>query len=571
MSKGQGFTTGSSARGGPKFFKKKTPSEAAVVCTEEDCFPDYGFPIVYHFVTHEDFTHMAGLGKRALNDYVSVQTNACNRMIPPYGIVPGQSMPPFISSNLELCVLFMYWDISSHLDTLKLAADKTQYYVALNDLTFLNKNVLGHAKILRHEPYLAIYNFCKHSLTVAPDAAINRRATPFGPIGFAMFTALLTATQLMSGIRAHTLWLGIDLANPDFSKVANIYTVSGFSDPIITNRDVTSAQLPFNILQLTLPLRAHESRHLESVNNFNKVMNLRDCWNMSVQSRYDPKDWTGLVNSSVINLSEYHARIMRYRFSFDRSCVMSLRLFPYVSFDAAGGAVGVTAVDAQRETSGKFVSIKSVYDPAHPENSHDVLAIETTIVSGHATLKFAVGTAGSVDMEWGEATFHTHPAVNYRQANISIAPPSSDDFLVFVNTFVYFQLPGQIQHHQSFKFSLVSTMEGVHIISLTPQGIVHFTHIYRQNPHTFEADAKAITDKYEYGLAERRLLWQVRSLVELRSPDALAKPLYEYQQWFEETNEANGNLFEWNFVSWDEFSTLHQIEGYYLENRINLP
>lgn len=565
MSKGQGFT-GSSARGGPSsFFKKKKTPHQAVVYTEEDMFPDYGFPIVYHFVTHDDFTHLSGL-----NDYVSLQTNACNRMSHPYGSVPGQGMPPFISSNSELCVLFMHWDVSSHLDALKLAHDKTAYYSALNNLIFLNKHVLGHAKILRHAPYLAIYNFCKHSLTVT-DAAINQRETPFGSIGFSMFTALLTATQLISGVVEDTLWLGIDLANPDFSKVAKIYTVSGFSDPIITNRDVTGAQLPFNILQLTLPLRAHESRHLESVNNFNKVMNLVNDWNMSVQSRYDPADWRGLANSSVVNLTGLHARIMRYRFSFDRSCIMSLRLFPYVSFDAAGGAFGVTQLSAQRETSGKFVSIKSVYDPDHPENSHDVLAIETTVVSGHTRLKFAVGSADSVLMEWGEATFHTHPAVNYRRADISIAPPSSDDFLAFVRTFIYFQLPEQIRQHQSFKFSLVSTIEGLHIISLTPQGIVFFTNMKMHHPDTFEAQTKAITDKYEYELIQRRLLWQVRSLEELRSQDALGRPMYEYEQWFETINTANGNLFQWNFVSWDEVSTMHQIEGYYLENRINLP
>jgi hypothetical protein len=563
MSINKGFT----ARGPSFKGKKKLKPDDDDVPEEEQMFPDYGFPIVYHFINHAEFTHLS-----SLNDYIHVQTNACNGMSHPYGAVPGSSMSPFLSSNLELCVLFMHWDVSTHLDSLKTAHDKSSYYMALNDLRFLNKHILGHAKILHHAPYLAIYNFCKHSLTITPDA-IHPRDTQFGSIGFAMFTALLTATHLMPGMVEDTLWLGIDLMNPAFSKVAKIYTVSGFSDPIITNRDVTGAPLPINILQLTRPLRAHESRHLESVNNFNKVMNLVNDWNMSVRSQYNPADWTGLSTSSVVNLAGLHARIMRYRFSFDRSCILSLRLFPYVSFDAAGGAVGVTELSAQRETSGKFVSIKSVHDPDDPENSHDVLAIETTSVSSGHALRFNVGTHDSVELEWGEATFHTHPAINYRKANTSIAPPSSEDFLAFVRTFIFFQLPDQISEHQSFKFSLVSTMEGVHIISLTPQGIVFFTNLMRRLNDTdaFADETKAITDKYEYDFAERRLIWHFRSFGELRSQDALYAPIHEYATWFETTNAANGNFFKWDFVPWDEFNTIHQIEGYYLENRINLP
>ena len=95
----------------------------------------------------------------------------------------------------------------------------------------------------------------------------------------------------------------------------------------------------------------------------------------------------------------------------------------------------------------------------------------------------------------------------------------------------------------------------------------------KQSPDaaTFDAHLKRITDKYEYDLTKRQMIWQVRPITEPRSQEALHAPIEAYAAWFEETNRANGNLFEWNFVSWDEFNTRHQIEGYYLENRINLP
>jgi hypothetical protein len=568
MSKGTSFTPTSSRRSSSSFETRKQKERGDKGDDEpkteeqlmEEMFPDYAYPIVYHFITHDELTHL-----RILDNYLVVQTNACSGMAYPYGGVAGQRIDPFLSSPHEMGILFMRWDIADHLDTLKAAQDKTPYQRALTDFQFLNQHILGHAKILHHPPYLAIYNVCKHSQTIRLDQTnafitINPRETHFGSIGFELFTALLTAAELMPSSGADTLWLGIDLANPEFSKVAKIYTVSGFSDPFITKTNVNGAQLPINILQLTRPLHTHESRHLESENNFNQVMSLVTRFRLSTMP--------------VVNCAGNNARIMRHRFSFDRSCILSLRLFPYVSFDTSRSAVGITQKSAQRETSGKFVSIKTIYDP-DLQTWHDVLAMETTVVSpGRSHVRFVVGTADSVPMQYGEATFHTHPISNYHVANTPIGPPSGDDFLVFVDTFVRFQSPQKIHEHQSFKFSLISTVEGVYIVSLTPDGIIHFTTMQRANPnpHTFAAKTKAITDRYEYTFVDRPVMvWQFHPLSELRSQDAVLAHADDYKRWFDTVNAENGNLFECNFVPWDEFNTRHQIEVVYLENRINLP
>jgi hypothetical protein len=532
--------------------------EGTLTVEEANMFPDYGFPIVYHLLNHNEYVS-ANTPVPNLNNYIFQQTNACNRT------QPAGPAPLFISSQNEVCVLFMSWESSSHLDVLKSNPDKTLYHNLINDIPYLNRQVIGHAKMLYFNNNLAIYNFCKHTLAItgAPGqaATISPRETPFGPHGFAMFTALLTAAQLMPGVPPNSnLWLAIDLDNPSFSKVAKIYTVCGFSNPFITDRDVNDAQLPFRVLQLTRPLHAHAARHLESVNNFNQVMNLYHNFNAVPQRVID-------------NLARYNARILRYRFSFDRSCIMSLRLFPYLAFSAIGTPVNITRVDAQRETSGKFLSIKSEYSRDNPAHGHDVLAFETVATTNQEVrILYNTGTVNSVDMVFSEATFHTHPIANYRTYMVSIAPPSTGDFFAFVKVFAFLQSPAQIAHRQSFKFSVISTVEGLYIISLSPDGIHNFTRLAQtcQNEAEFDTRLQMIANTYDY--TAPTLDWTAASAFDnLRSMGVLNVLTADYTAWFEQTNTQNGNLFALQFISWDDFNVIDKFEVYYLENRINLP
>ena len=552
--------------------------------------PDYGFPIVYYFVTHDELkSHQFAI----LNAYINVQTNVCNRM------QDDSSAHPFLMYPNEICVLFMYWDISHHLEVLK-TTDLAAFQSCLSNIDFLNRRILGHAKIAKNLPYLSIYNFCKHSVTISPDSVVTQRNPQFGPIGFAMFNALLTATTFLqapapapadaavvggaaAAAAANTLWLGIDVNNPDFSKVARIYTICGFSNPIITNLDVTGARLQFTTLQLTRPLNAHASSHLDSINNYNQAMNLKHKWNAS--ARHMRGDlWDGIGTSEITNLAGVNARIMKYKFSFDRSCILSLHLFPFVSFNERGLATGVTHMHGQRETSGKFVVTQSLYDDHDhitPEEGRDVLALETTVSSpSDIHLNFNVGSVESVSMVFAEATFHTHPIANYKSYKTIIGPPSGSDFLVFVQSFVNLQLTFPVQ---SFKFSLVSTIEGVHIISLTPAGIIFFINLMRtsqgeaaaQAPPAdafavFTSKVEAITRNYEYRLTDREFVWEHHGIDEARSQDALIAAIDKYTNWFTDVNRTNGGIFDWGWTSWDAFDVEDVTEVYYLENRIRI-
>ena len=579
-----------SAAAGPPAFPPPEPMDDAEVA--ESMVPDYGFPIVYYFVTHDELTSPQ---LAILNAYINVQTNECNRR-------PGDSNAhPFLMYPTEICVLFMYWDISHHLEVLK-TTNMGAFQSCLSDTAFLNRRILGHAKIAKNFPYLSIYNFCKHSVTISPSGVVTPRDPQFGPIGIAMFNALLTATTFLQAPApapdaaavaldaaavaldaaagsaaapaavgtANTLWLGIDVRNPDFSKVARIYTVCGFSNPVITNRDITGAPLTFNTLQLTRPLHAHASSHSVSVQNYNQTMNLMHKWDAS----------TRVAATEILNLVGLNARIMQYKFSFDRSCILSLHLFPFVSFNERGLATGVTQMHGQRETSGKFVVTQSLFNPNAPLNGRDVLALETTVSSpSDIRLNFNVGSVESVPMVYAEATFHTHPIANYKRYKTIIGPPSGGDFLAFVQSFVNLQLTFE----QSFKFSLVSTIEGVHIISLTPAGIIFFIGLMRTSQSEaaaqippgdafalFTSKVDAITRNYEYRFEDRPFIWEHHGIDEARSQDALYAVIDEYTQWFNRVNQENGGVFNWTWTSWDEFNVDDVNTVYYLENRIRI-
>ena len=554
--------------------------------------PDYGFPIVYYFITHAELTSPQLTN---LNLYINRQTNECNRK-------PNDpTAHPFLISHNETCVLFMYWEVTHHLEVLK-TTNMGAFYSCLSDLNFLNRRILGHAKISKTPNYLSIYNFCKHSVTITP-VAVTPRDTQFGPIGIAMFNALLTATTFLqvpaidaAGGAAvlvdaaaggavvveesRTLWLGIDVNNPDFAKAARIYTVCGFSNPVITNLDITGAPLQFNILQLTRPLHAHASSHLDSINNYNQAMNLMYKWDASTQPPPQHHLWTGIGTSEITNLAGVNARIMKYKFSFDRSCILSLHLFPFVSFNERRRATGVGPMQGQRETSGKFVVTRSMYNPRTPVEGHDVLALETTVVSpSEIHLNFNVGNVDSVTMVFAEATFHTHPIANYKTYKTIIGPPSRGDFLAFVQSFVNLQL----SLDQSFKFSLVSTIEGVHIISLTPAGIIFFINLMRESQREaaaempqadafalFTSKVDAITEHYEYRFEERQFVWEEHGIDEARSQEALHAVIRKYEEWFNDVNGRNGGIFEWTWIPWDEFNVEDVTTVYYLENRIRI-
>lgn len=541
--------------------------ELAELAEAAEMQPDYKFPVIFYVVTHELLTEIvrnAPPGNNNLNEYINVQTQQCftDTVINP--------ATPFVSTPRELCFLFMRWNARHHLETIY-STDLALFYRTINDYTFLNKSILGHAKIVERNEvkHLGIYSVCKHEQMVMPDLSVRPRDIDIGKIGIDMFTALLTGVALVCSTlipvpeqEATTLWLGIDLSNPDFDKVAYIYTICGFSNPIISNLDYLQQPIGHNVLQLTRPLLAHASSHLKTRNNFNQVMNLKHNFSESSHLK--------------VMYNRVSSHILKYRFSFDRSCISSLHLFPFLSFNDTNRVVGLHTVDAQRETGGKFVVASSIYAGGE---GHDVFILETIDVSPtHSFLKYNVGTSGEVIIPNDEATFHTHPITNYFQSNVIIGTPSEPDFTSFVMSFIYLQLTGA----QSYKFSVISTVEGVYIISLHPNGIKRFfdmailcINLAKSDPSasdwtvSFRKQVVAITNEYEYRISERSRDIQTGIQAEV-SQVALQSPIAKYMRWFDTVNRGQGAMFELEFFSWDEFTSADIFEVTYLENRIKI-
>jgi len=510
--------------------------------------PYYDFPVVYFFITYADLQ-----SSPRLNTYINMQTNACNQHATSAGLanMPTQaaaSSHPFLLSDSEICILFMYWDAAHH------AALHT---ASFNDVTFLNDHVLGHAKIKHHPPYLAIYNFCKH--TIIPTGVSSRpraRDEDFGSIGTAMFNALLTATSFLPppfNQRVATLWLGIDVDNEHFSKVAKIYTVEGFSNPIITNIDVDGiTRMGFSFVQLTRPMHNYVNDQITSLNNFSEVMNLMSQWKANGRTRE-----------------------LKYTFSFDRSCILSLHLFPFIVFNEQRAVLGLGNRAGQRETSGTLTVIKSVYN-SETDMGHDVMSLKTIETDGVRRIDYAVGEQHSVQAAISAATFHTHPFVMYERTKSIIGPPSSPDLLSYVYTFVALYLT----ERPSYKFSLISTMEGLHIVSFKPAGIrMMLNHLADAQRRGLTGDAaiqyvvnimQPITTSYECPDI-RKYNWERHySVNKPKSNEALMTPIENYQAFFIEQDHENGNLFEWQWVDWGNLTTDYEIEVEYLDTRIKV-
>ena len=514
-----------------------------------DVVPNYDFPVVYYLITHADIQRSP-----TLNTYINMQTNACTQHSTPGGFVnpPNEAASghPFLLSANEICLLFMAWDAAHH---------ASLNHSAFDDLRFLNDHVLGHAKIKHHPPNLAIYNFCKHTIIPTQGSSRLRNADEdFGSIGISMFNALLTATSFLPiefNQNVTTLWLGIDVDNVNFSKVARIYTVEGFSNPIITNKDVDGTDTPIVFLQLTRPMHNYVNNQIVSMNNFNEVMNLMHQWN--AKHRTTP--------------------VLEYTFRFDRSCILSLHLFPFIVFNEQSAPIGVGYHEGQRETSGTFVVINSVYNPQNHRGC-DVLSLKTIENSPNVRrIEFNVGQQSSVTATVDETTFHTHPFVMYKRTKTMIGPPSSPDLFSFISTFIILHSSG----NTSFKFSLVSTMEGVHIVSFKPNGIrMILHHLATATSRSLVGDAAIdyvlnemsdIVNSYEYPAHERRYNWEQQySINKLKSNEALMEPLEVYQIFFTTVNEEHGDLFDWHWVDWDNLTTTHEIKVEYLDNRIKV-
>lgn len=481
--------------------------------------PKINFPYTYFIIDYNTFKKYP-----ILNSYLNGQTNACND-ISLGNNNPGFTYlgPQFLNDENERCIIVLKYDDAFILN------NKNDY---LDDLNFLNK-ILGHAKLIHYEnlSLLGIYNVCLHTFNIFRNqqgAIIPNRKNRKPGYGTVLFNCIYTGI-LLSKIKFNTIWLGIDINNAEFTKVAWLYTSKGFSNPIISNISPDGKTLPIYFIQLT--------------NNKSYVNNKDDA--------LIPYHETIDLYYQIINSKLGEEGIFSFKFTFDKTAILSLRLMPFLSFSENKDIVGIEDYSKQRESAGRFF----IYKTNDNKNSVSyVLSLETI---SQQSIKYTIGEPGSVDFIEGERVFHTHPYLNYSKYNTLIGPPSGPDIMSFLYSII------QIPMTQPKQFSCIISIEGIYIISLSIHGIRQLKNKKVPTINEFS---------YEYPMEERPYNWTDYNPTDPDiEVDDVKKAVEKYLNWFKNTNTSFGNYFNINFIPWNQLDEETKFQIYYYNsNRLNI-
>jgi hypothetical protein len=411
---------------------------------------------------------------------------------------------PFLYDPSQKCILVLKYD-----DLVRVTTNTS----LLNDEKFLERSILGHAISIQKDSRIGIYNVCLH-LT-------NKLG-----YGSVLFNVILTAintyydpntTSDKSNIK---LWLGIRLDNIQFSKLAYLYTMKGFSDPLITSKDMNSNELPFKIVELTKKLHSYVTNEDEVFINYAKTMDLY----------YQAKK----------SFEKNNLYVCKLRFQFDKSAILNLRLFPYF------GDRGITNVyqeNLQREYSGVF----HIFN-ARIENESVVYKLSLETLAENKGIKYISGQQENVLLPEGDRTFHTHPIVNYIKYQVLLGTPSGLDFIAFYKNFYKFK---------NTQFHAVISIEGIYFISLSENSLLNTTDL---TPHLDDIHLEKMSLNYEYPAVERQFDWKMEGdFDESVIPDAIQK----YLLWFQKQNKNYNDLFDIQFIPWKKLQKDTILEVYY--------
>jgi hypothetical protein len=492
--------------------------------------PKINFPYTYFILNFTDFSRH----KTILNPYLNGETNACNN------ISLGQPADfkydnnvSFLKDNNDICILVLKYD-----DVLTLRNNLN----LLDDISFLNK-ILGHAKLTyyTHIKVISIYNVCLHKFDILlnQDGSIKtqEKLTKEG-YGSVLFNCILTSiTFLKLPVPIELIWVGIDVNNVNFKKVAWIYTSKGFENPIFSNISPDGTILDINFIQLT--------------KTPNKYINNQDD---ALIPYYDTID---LHNQIYTN--EGKQGIFSFTFNFDKSAILSIRLMPFYSFEQDAvtqikRVIGIEDFVTQRETAGNFINFKS-YENNNAQIINN-LSLET--IKDNSSIKFNIGESGTVNFLEGQRLFHTHPFINYSNNKVLIGPPSGSDFQGFTDLIL-----GSISSpiKPVTQFTAVITIEGIYIYSISISGILN---IKKGNI------PKYISTDYEYPNSERYYDWSNYNTDITIQENAVKDAITKYSIWFNRVNNKNGDFFVMQFLPWNKFDknslfTIH----YYNSKRLN--
>jgi hypothetical protein len=466
--------------------------------------PKINFAYVYFAISYDDYISLPNIA--AINTHFVTKDTECNcRAVTAANCPVPDVSKPFISPGQELIIVMKYLDI------LKIQSDKNQLLGLLNE-------ILGHAIIdYNHKPLVCIFSVCLEKTEKVGYGAV-------------IFNTILTYLEFKYQHEPDVnIWLAVDLLNTQFSKVAYIYVSAGFKNPFLT------ISYPFGNYSrplLSLSKHLHEFTTDESSTKvmYDKIIDLYTQWQ------------TTQGNSAC-----------KILFTFDKTVILRGRQLPYLIITDLGKEINPNkahpAFNYHHEYAGSFKIYNSSrvlqggVDRICYNLSFSTIKNQEGLNTG---IEYEIGTTSSVEFPPVSYSYHVHPLVTYRQANVLIAPPSGSDFQAFMNRFLFYTAkdPAPTLFHSVF------TLEGIYIISLHPDFINYSDHVRVTAP-----DMQVLITKfqiYEYPYVQRYLDWNTNN--DWSNPLIVSSAISTYFDWFSKRNkEILGiDIFYLFYVSWKD-------------------
>lgn len=305
------------------------------------------------------------------------------------------------------------------------------------------------------------------------------------------------------------LWLGIDLQNRHFNKVASLYAKFGFKDPYISFVDPFGNDYTKSLADGFLALhRTNEYIDYTEIN--------RDGIFASILYMFEQS----------INNAEHNFCTIKLKFNVPYSRWLS-RLALYSSSLNSNGTI------TQKEVSGAF----KLEDPIMNSKGEFIWEIKANKEKG-----LNAKNELEVEIVTGRYNFHTHPREAYLNFGVNIGFPSGQDYYMVLYNIL----------NTDLIFHSVVAVEGVYTIWLNEywcQNLTRLVDLIKTNKDNFSIDDQKVT------VAE-----YIRVMFE--APKIIPEGLTSKQASIDYCYRINGALllkgeppvFKCNFLSWDDIA-----------------
>lgn len=255
------------------------------------------------------------------------------------------------------------------------------------------------------------------------------------------------------------LWLGIDMRNNYFYKVASLYAKFGFKSPLIADTD------PFgNNWSETLPYS------FISMKRNNDYIDPVDIKRESVLTHIK------YIRTNFININNYGDKIRDIENDngddiimndINPSCTLNMRFNKSFAKWLKRLPLSASSLNENGTITQKEISSSFFLD--NPKENSEGKIIWEIIRDKKVDKNF--GEEEGVIVQHSRYNFHTHPREAYLSHNVKIGYPSGEDYLAFLKYSLYNEI--------KTIFHCVITVEGIYTISIAEYWIQNFENLQK--------------------------------------------------------------------------------------------